>query len=138
MACARTKLRVVAADERDTGRRQALNLGHTVGHAIETVTGYGRYRHGEAVGLGLLAALTLSGLPELREEVADLLAERGLPVHLDPDVDPDEVVAVTGRDKKRRGGRVGFVLVEEPGEVLTGRPVSADELRAAVRGLAPR
>ena len=59
-ACARTKLEVVAADERDAGRRQVLNLGHTVGHAIETATGYARYRHGEAVGLGLLAALRLS------------------------------------------------------------------------------
>ncbi len=61
LACARTKLAVVARDERDAGRRQVLNLGHTVGHAIETATGYRRYRHGEAVGLGLLAALTLSG-----------------------------------------------------------------------------
>ena len=61
LACARTKLAVVAADERDGGARQVLNLGHTVGHAIETVTGYERYRHGEAVGLGLLAALRLSG-----------------------------------------------------------------------------
>ena len=61
LACARTKLAVVAADERDGGRRQVLNLGHTVGHAIETATGYARYRHGEAVGLGLLAALALSG-----------------------------------------------------------------------------
>ena len=56
--CARCKLAIVAADERDEGRRQVLNLGHTVGHAIETATGYGRYRHGEAVGLGLLAALS--------------------------------------------------------------------------------
>ncbi len=61
LACARTKLAVVAADERDAGRRQVLNLGHTIGHAIETATGYARYRHGEAVGLGLLAALRLSG-----------------------------------------------------------------------------
>src|SRR4051794_24488595 len=54
LACARPKLGVVAHDERDSGRRQVLNLGHTVGHAIETATGYRRYRHGEAVGLGLL------------------------------------------------------------------------------------
>ena len=87
LACARTKLAVVARDERDAGRRQVLNLGHTVGHAIETATGYTRYRHGEAVGLGLLAALTLSGQPDLRGEVAELLAARGLPTTLDPAVD---------------------------------------------------
>ena len=63
LACARVKLRIVARDERDAGERQVLNLGHTVGHAIETATAYERYRHGEAVGLGLLAALTLSGRP---------------------------------------------------------------------------
>ena len=74
LACARTKLAVVAADERDGGVRQMLNLGHTVGHAIETVTGYARYRHGEAVGLGLLAALRLSGQDALRDEVRGLLA----------------------------------------------------------------
>ena len=135
LACARTKLAVVAADERDSGRRQTLNLGHTVGHAIETVTGYRRYRHGEAVGLGLLAALTLSTQPALREEVADLLGAHGLPTRLDPQVDPDEVVAATERDKKRRGGRVGFALVEAPGHVRTGCPVAHDDLRAAVAQL---
>ena len=121
LACARTKLAVVAGDERDAGRRQALNLGHTVGHAIETVTGYRRYRHGEAVGLGLLAALELSAQPALRDEVAALLAARGLPTTLDPAVEPGAVVAATRRDKKRRGGRVGFALVEAPGDVRTGR-----------------
>ena len=135
MACARTKLVVVAADERDAGRRQTLNLGHTVGHAIETVTGYRRYRHGEAVGLGLLAALTLSTQPALREEVADLLAAHGLPTRLEPDIDPEEVVAATERDKKRRGGRVGFALVEAPGDVRSGCPVAHDDLRAAVAQL---
>ena len=135
LACARTKLAVVAADERDAGRRQSLNLGHTVGHAIETATGYARYRHGEAVGLGLLAALTLSAQPALREEVAELLAARGLPTRLDPAIDPADVVAATARDKKRRGGRVGFVLVEAPGDVRTGMAVSPDDLRAAVAEL---
>jgi shikimate kinase/3-dehydroquinate synthase len=135
LACARTKLEVVADDERDAGRRQVLNLGHTVGHAIETVTGYRRYRHGEAVALGLLAALRLSGQAELRGEVAELLAARGLPTSLDPAVDVEAVVAATARDKKRRGGRVGFVLVEAPGDVRPGRPVAEGELRAAVAEL---
>jgi shikimate kinase/3-dehydroquinate synthase len=128
LACARTKIAVVSADERDGGARQLLNLGHTVGHAIETATGYRRYRHGEAVGLGLLAALTLSGQPALRAEVAALLATHGLPTQLDPAVDHVTIVAALQGDKKRRGGRVGFVLVEEPGDVRTGRPVRDDDL----------
>jgi 3-dehydroquinate synthetase/shikimate kinase len=135
LACARTKLAVVADDERDAGRRQILNLGHTVGHAIETVTGYRRYRHGEAVGLGLLAALELSGQAALRAEVAALLAARGLPTSLDRAVETGAVVAATRRDKKRRGGRVGFVLVEAPGDVRPGRPVDEAELRRAVAEL---
>jgi shikimate kinase/3-dehydroquinate synthase len=132
LACARTKLAVVAQDERDQGRRQVLNLGHTVGHAIETATGYARYRHGEAVGLGLLAALTLSDQPALRAEVSQLLAARGLPVSLDPGVDRAAVLAALEGDKKRRGGRLGFVLVEAPGDVRTGRVVDPDDLAGAL------
>jgi shikimate kinase / 3-dehydroquinate synthase len=135
LACARTKLSVVASDERDAGRRQILNLGHTVGHAIETVTGYRRYRHGEAVGLGLLAALELSGQAALRSEVAALLDARGLTTTLDRAVEPGAVVAATRRDKKRRGGRVGFVLVEAPGDVRPGRSVEEGEVRRAVAEL---
>jgi 3-dehydroquinate synthetase len=135
LGCARTKLVIVASDERDRGRRQTLNLGHTVGHAIETATGYRRYRHGEAVGLGLLAALTLSGQAALRAEVAGMLAARGLPTTLDPAVDIEAALAAVQRDKKRRGGQVGFVLVEAPGDVRAGRPVPERELRAAVAEL---
>lgn len=135
LACARTKLALVAADERDAGRRQTLNLGHTVGHAVETATGYVRYRHGEAVGLGLLAALRLSGQTDLRDEVAELLGARGLPTTLDPAVDRDAVLAAVQRDKKRRGGRVGFVLVQAPGDLRVGQPVADGELAAAVAEL---
>jgi shikimate kinase / 3-dehydroquinate synthase len=134
--CARTKLAVVAADERDAGARQALNLGHTVGHAIEAASGYSRYRHGEAVGLGLLAALRLSGAQELRAQVRELLLERGLPVALDRDADPEEIIAATARDKKRLGaGGVPFVLVRAPGDVRVGCEVPAAEVRAAVTEL---
>jgi shikimate kinase/3-dehydroquinate synthase len=134
-ACVRTKLRIVAADERDAGRRQVLNLGHTIAHAIETATGYARYRHGEAVGLGLLAALRLSGRGELREEVADLLSEHGLPIRLDG-CDPPAVVEAIGRDKKKRGGGpVPFVLVEAPGDVRHGQDQPDADVRAAVEEL---
>jgi shikimate kinase/3-dehydroquinate synthase len=132
--CARTKIAVVAADERDGGARQLLNLGHTVGHAIETVTGYRRYRHGEAVGLGLLAALRLGGTDELRAQVAELLAAAGLPVVL-AGCDPDDVVAATRLDKKRVGDRVPFVLVRAPGDVRFGQRVAAEDVRAAVAEL---
>ena len=135
LACARTKLAVVAEDERDDGRRQALNLGHTVGHAIEVAAGYGRLRHGEAVALGLLAALRLSGREDLRTEVRDLLQASSLPVTLAPGVGTDAVLAAVQRDKKRREGTVGFVLVDGPGEVRTGCPVPADDVRAAVEEL---
>jgi shikimate kinase / 3-dehydroquinate synthase len=135
LACARTKLAAVAADERDGGRRQVLNLGHTVGHAIETVTGYSRYRHGEAVGLGLLAALSLSGQQELRTQVRALLLAHDLPVTLS-DVSTDAVIEAIGRDKKRVGASVPFVLVNGPGDVVHGCEVAAKDVRAAVEELA--
>ncbi|MBJ7518777.1 MAG: bifunctional shikimate kinase/3-dehydroquinate synthase [Solirubrobacteraceae bacterium] len=133
--CARTKLRVVAADERDGGLRQILNLGHTVGHAIETVTGYARYRHGEAVALGLLAALRLSGQDALRDEVGDLLAAAGLPTAMDPAIDVAAVVAATRSDKKRVGEDTPFVLVRAPGDVVYGEHVGAADLLASVQEL---
>jgi len=131
LGCIRTKLAVVAEDERDSGRRQVLNLGHTVGHAIEAATGYARYRHGEAVAIGLLVALRLSGRDPLRSEVAELLAAHGLPCSFSG-ASTDEVLELVERDKKRSGGRVPFVLVEAPGEVSPGHEVQPGELRAAV------
>jgi shikimate kinase/3-dehydroquinate synthase len=133
-ACARAKLRVVAADERDGAVRQVLNLGHTVGHAIETATGYGRYRHGEAVGLGLLAALRLSGQDALRELTRELLTGAGLPTRLEG-ADAEAVAAATARDKKRTGEAVPFVLVQAPGRVTPGHAIGAADLLAAVREL---
>ncbi len=129
--CLRTKLAVVAEDERDEGRRQVLNLGHTVGHAIEAATGYSRYRHGEAVGVGLLVALRLSSRDALRREVAGLLEARDLPLSF-AGASVDDVLAMVERDKKRTGGRVPFVLIEAPGEVSPGHEITPGELRAAV------
>jgi shikimate kinase/3-dehydroquinate synthase len=136
LACARTKLRIVAADERDAGLRQVLNLGHTVAHALETVTGYSRLLHGEAVALGLLAALRLSGQDALRDEVAELLLGAGLPLSVS-NVDAAEVVRATRMDKKRLGEKVPFVLVEAPGRVTPGHGVDDHDLLLAVQELLP-
>jgi shikimate kinase/3-dehydroquinate synthase len=134
-ACARYKCEVVAADERDTGLRAVLNLGHTVGHAIEAASGYARYRHGEAIGLGLLAALRLSDAPRLRDEVEAILGGHGLPVQLDPAIGVDEILEALQRDKKRTAAGVGFVLLPEPGAPRTGQIVDPDKVRAAIKEL---
>ena len=121
-ACARTKLEVVAADERDAGRRAVLNLGHTVGHAIEAAGGYERYRHGEAVGLGLLAALQLSEAPELRAEVEAILDRHGLPDRARP----------RDRDRRRaRGGRARQEARRGRGGVRALRAARGGRHRAA-------
>jgi shikimate kinase / 3-dehydroquinate synthase len=133
--CARVKLAIVAEDERDAGRRQLLNLGHTVGHAIEAATSYTRYRHGEAVGLGLLAALRLAGAEELRSQVRELLQAHGLPVQL-RGAAVEDVLDAVGLDKKRTSDGVPFVLAAAPGAVTLEEAVAPDEVRAAVAELA--
>jgi len=130
--CALTKIEVVATDERDAGRRAVLNLGHTVGHAVEAATGYGRYRHGEAVGIGLLATLRLSGADELHDEVGSLLERHGLPTRLDADVTTDDVLDAAERDKKRTAAGVGFVLLAAPGEPRVNQRIDPDSVRAVV------
>jgi shikimate kinase/3-dehydroquinate synthase len=134
--CALTKIEVVAEDERDDGRRAVLNLGHTVGHAIEVATGYTRYRHGEAVGLGLLAALRLSGASELRDEVRETLERHGLPSSLDSGIAVDDVLEATVLDKKRTADGVGFVLLEQPGHPRQGQHLEPERVREAVEELA--
>lgn len=129
--CARTKLDVVAADERDADVRQILNLGHTVGHAIETAAGYGNLRHGEAVSIGLAAAMRLSGDDSLRRQVVDICEAAGLPVTVSG-LSVDAVIDGVKLDKKRKGDDVPFVLVESPGNVTPGHTVDAGDLRAAV------
>ncbi len=135
--CARYKCEVVAADERDAGLRAVLNLGHTVGHAIEAAGEYRRYRHGEAVGLGLLSALRLSEAEALREEVRSILGRHRLPVELDPAIDIEPTLEALQRDKKRTTAGVGFVLLSRPGEPRFGELVEPGKVRAAVEELYP-
>jgi shikimate kinase/3-dehydroquinate synthase len=134
-SCARYKCGVVAADERDSGLREVLNLGHTVGHAIEAASDYSRYRHGEAIGLGLLAALRLSDAPDLRDEVEAILRRHGLPTELDPAIEAAPIIDALQRDKKRTAAGVGFVLLAEPGQPRTGQLVDPAKVEAAVKEL---
>ncbi len=140
--CADCKLEVVAEDEMDLGRRAILNLGHTVGHGIEAAGGYDLYHHGEAISLGLLAALRVSerelGLdPTWRRRTADTLRRHGLPVTLDPSVDVDQVIEIMGRDKKSDGRALNMVLLRAPGDVLTHQDPDPAVVRAAVEELVP-
>lgn len=134
--CVDHKLAVVAADERETGVRASLNLGHTVGHGIEAAAGYDLYHHGEAISLGLLAALRLSeryaGLdPQWRVRTAALLERHGLPVRLDPSVATGDVLAAMGRDKKAEAGTLNMVMIGRPGDLrLRMAPDHADVVAA--------
>jgi 3-dehydroquinate synthase len=115
----RVKAEVVAEDETESGRRAILNFGHTVGHALESASNYGLL-HGEAVGLGMLAALSLGearglGTPALTARAKAVLARLGLPVDLQPRLSADVLARVTV-DKKRRGGAIRFVFVPAAGE----------------------
>jgi 3-dehydroquinate synthase len=118
---AAAKAKVVAADEREGGLRAILNYGHTLGHTVETLSGYGTYLHGEAVGLGMLAAGALSrhlGLWSAQEESRQraLIASAGLPLTWPP-LDPEAVLACLQGDKKVRQGKVRFVLPVAIGQV---------------------
>jgi 3-dehydroquinate synthase len=128
----RVKAEVVAEDETEGGRRAILNFGHTVGHALEAASSYGLL-HGEAVGLGMLAALSLGearglGTPALTARATALLARLGLPVDLTPRLSKEVLARVTV-DKKRRGGAIKFVFVPSVGETKLV-DVSPDEIAA--------
>ena len=129
-ACARYKCEVVAADERDAGRRAVLNLGHTVGHAIEAASGYARYRHGEAVGLGLLAALRLSeAAGAARRGRGDPRPPRPADRASTRRSTSTPILDALQRDKKRTAAGVGFVLLAEPGAPRTGQLVDPARVR---------
>ncbi|MFM7171002.1 MAG: 3-dehydroquinate synthase [Cyanobium sp.] len=119
---AAAKAKVVAADEREGGLRAVLNYGHTLGHVVETLTGYTTYLHGEAVGLGMLMAGTIArrmALWDADEEARQraLVAAAGLPLQLPP-LDPEAVLLTLQSDKKVRQGLVRFVLPTAIGQVV--------------------
>ena len=125
-ACAAFKCAIVLSDPLERGRRAILNLGHTFAHALEAASGYS-VAHGDAVALGLLAALRLSGQPT--DVVEEVLAPR--PVR----VDRDAAWAALGRDKKGRAGRPRLVLLRSPGDPEWGVERPDAEVRAALDDL---
>jgi 3-dehydroquinate synthase len=111
----RLKIDIVERDERESGPRRALNLGHTLAHGLEHASGYGALRHGEAVAIGLVAACDLAvarGLLDraARERVVALLARLGLPLAPPADTDIDAVLRALRLDKKVSRGRLNYVL----------------------------
>jgi shikimate kinase/3-dehydroquinate synthase len=137
--CVRVKARIVSFDERESGLRATLNLGHTVGHALEALGAYSRLTHGEAVSLGLVAALRigerLGATPAaLARRSIELLGALGLPTALE-DQGLETAAELIGHDKKRAGNRLRFIVARDIGRVDPVE-IGLAELRAHTRALA--
>ncbi len=134
----RLKAHVVSEDERESGLRAILNLGHTFGHAIETHEGYGEWLHGEAVAAGMCMAADLSmrlgwiSNADLAR-VVHLMAQAGLPI-APPEITEKQFLALMSVDKKALGGRVRLVLLESLGKAVITADYGADLLAATLSG----
>jgi len=135
------KARIVEVDEHETkGIRALLNLGHTIGHGIEAAVPYGSMLHGEAISLGLRAALYLSekhaGLSkDESERILSLLKHFGLPLVLEDKITTDLVLHKLGRDKKFEAGKIRFVLLRKAGDAYVSDVVTTDDLAEAIEHL---
>jgi 3-dehydroquinate synthase len=131
------KADVVAGDEREEGRRAILNFGHTFGHAIENLSGYGELLHGEAVGLGMVMAADLSTRMGLLDSasarrIKALVGGFGLPISRPTTIKADDMRLAFGMDKKVMDGKVRFVLVTALGNVEIRDDVAASALDATL------
>jgi len=129
----RIKADVVTKDERESGLRRILNYGHTIGHALEAVTQYRRFRHGEAIAYGMLGAADLAAArgamaERERQALVDLITALG-PLPAIADLPLGEIVDAIRRDKKVVNGRLHFVIATRIGATTTVDDVTADELR---------
>jgi 3-dehydroquinate synthase len=140
-AC-RIKAEVVEKDEREGGLRRVLNLGHTIGHALEAVTGYRRFTHGEAVGWGTIGAAFVARrrglLPEASFDAIASAVDHVGPRPPVSDLPVPKVLEALSRDKKARAGRVPFVLPTSIGRVAIHDDVTRDEVLRALRVMAGR
>ena len=133
----RDKAEVVAADERESGRRALLNLGHTFGHAIETGMGYGSWLHGEAVAAGMCAAADLSArmgwIPAADlKRIRALIERAGLPVDLPAELGVDRFIELMAVDKKVEAGQLRLVLLQGIGTSLVTAAFEPQALRATI------
>jgi 3-dehydroquinate synthase len=130
------KVQVIETDPFEQNWRAALNLGHTIGHAIELASGF-RLRHGEAVAIGMVVEARLAeemGLAEagLSETIAGLLADVGLPTEIPTDLKTDKILRAMELDKKRAGSKVRFALPVRVGEVKVGVEVDDERRKHAL------
>lgn len=136
---AAVKVAVVNADEREQGERIILNYGHTLGHALEAATAYGKLLHGEAVAIGMHAAAGIAcalGLFSADERAYQqrLLTAYGLPTTFPADIDPEEILSLTLRDKKVQSRRVRWVLPAALGSVTVRDDVPVEVVRSVICG----
>ena len=136
--CCEIKADVVGQDETESGLRAILNFGHTIGHAIENSSGYGKYLHGEAIAIGQVAAAKLShqilGLPSGdAERIEQLFVQAGLPVKIKlTAAQRKKLFAAMKLDKKVSGGEIKFVLAQKIGKVVWGQKASTDLIKAVL------
>ncbi|MGB5736950.1 MAG: 3-dehydroquinate synthase [Thiohalocapsa sp.] len=135
----RNKAEVVAADERESGQRALLNLGHTFGHAIETASGYGAWLHGEAVSVGMVMAAELSRRLGWLDQGAvartrELLQRFGLPVDPPVAIPTDRWLELMAVDKKVLNGTLRLVLLRGIGDAVVTTDFSAEDLRSVIEG----
>ncbi len=128
---------IVSRDERESGLRAILNFGHTVGHAIETATGYTRFLHGEAVALGMYVEAKLARIlgftvDEHVQRIKSLLDAYGLPVIIPPDIMIEDLMSSMKLDKKAVAGELKIVLPEKIGSVIIQKGIGEKEIREAL------
>jgi len=132
---AKIKAGVVECDEKEAGLRMILNFGHTVGHAIETLTKYKAYNHGEAVSIGMVAAAQIA--QKAVDRITNLLESLGLPTGVD-NIPVERVIKAMAIDKKVRGGKLRFVLPEKIGKVVIKDDVPLKTIKQVLREIGCR
>lgn len=136
------KAEVVSKDEKESGLRAILNYGHTIGHAVESLTGYTQVTHGEAVGIGMVAASRIAVALQMWDHESDcrqlkLIEKTGLPTQLPAKLNIEEIIDSLQSDKKVKSGKVRFILPTQIGTVTITDQVPADIIRQVLQDMMP-